>query len=266
MRPFTIWNPTRILFGPDHAAGFAAEVAKLGRRALVVTGGGSVKRLGYLDTVTSALTNAGLAVEQFAGNEPNPNAPTVNKAAEQGRQFKADVTVPVGGGSVMDARRRSPPSSRPASRLLWASTLSLNGYRLAGRTPAEFVLHSMEHALSGFKSDLAHGRGLAALYPSYCRWLLADGRATHRMAKLGAAVFGPGVATADAFIDRFEGWLRQNRLLQSLEQLGFDPQQYPAVADYCVKVYGTDGRLNALGPLTEADIVGIFDGTRRQAT
>ena len=57
---------------------------------------------------------------------------------------------------------------------------------------------------------------------------------------------------------------REAGLFQSLESLGFDPKKYPAIADYCVKVYGTNGQLNALGALTKTDIVRIFEGTARQ--
>ena len=393
MNSFTIWNPTRIFFGPEHAAAFAAATAALGKKALVVIGGGSVKRLGYLGTVTDSLKAAGVAVELFEGIEPNPTAPTVNKAAEVGRKFGAEVVVPVGGGSAMDASKAIaaliktgetdvwpfvvgqtktgrltaalpvaavPTTAATASevtefavishyerneksvlahdflkpraawlnpaftldvpktttadggadilshvfenyllggndspladgysetvmrtvidalprvlaepkdlalrgRLLWASTLALNGYQLAGRKPSQFVLHSMEHALSGFMPTLAHGRGLATLYPSYFRWLIENGRAEERFVKLGHNVFG--VNGADQFLRRFEGWLREAGLFQSLEALGFDPKQYPAVADYCVKVYGTGGELNALGPMTPADIVAVFEGTKRQ--
>jgi alcohol dehydrogenase YqhD (iron-dependent ADH family) len=173
--------------------------------------------------------------------------------------------------TVIDALPRvltEPTDVALRGRLLWASTLALNGYQQAGRQASEYVLHSMEHALSGFKSDLAHGRGLATLYPSYFRWLIETGRAKDRLAKLARNIFGvsgPDVDTsANLFVTRFEGWLRETGLYQSLESLGFDPKRYPAVAAYCVKVYGTDGQLNALGALTPADIVRIFEGTARQ--
>ena len=153
--------------------------------------------------------------------------------------------------------------------LHWASTLALNGYQLAGRNPAEFVLHSMEHALSGFKSDLAHGRGLATLYPSYFRWLYDTNRGRDRLAKLARNIFavgGPDIDTsAMLFIQRFEGWLKEAGLFQSLESIDFDPKQYETIANYCVKVYGNGGQLNALGALPVSDIVKIFEGTKRQA-
>ena len=152
--------------------------------------------------------------------------------------------------------------------LLWASTLALNDYQLAGRTPAQFVLHSMEHALSGFYPDLAHGRGLATLYPAYFRWLLAHGRARSRLAQLGERIFKLDPKQGDAaegFIARFETWLAQNDLLQSLNDLGIAEKDFEPVAAYAVKTYGDGNQLEALGTLPAAEIVAIYRATAKQA-
>ena len=148
--------------------------------------------------------------------------------------------------------------------LLWASNLALNGYETAGRI-GQFPLHAMEHALSGWLPDLAHGRGLATLFPAWLRWLLRHGRAHDRMARLGRALFGitepDTTAAASAFIAAFIDWLRRHHLLQSLTSLGFDSADLPAIADYAVRVYGADGVIEAAGPLRAADIVAIFEDT-----
>lgn len=399
MQGFELWTPTRISFGDSHAENFAKSVAELGTKALVVIGGGSVKKLGYLQLVIDALHAQKVETHVYEGIESNPNADTVNDAAAVGKAFGATVVVPVGGGSTMDAAKaiagliftgepdiwpfvagqpragtlsgslpiaavpttaatasevtpfaviskydaneksvlnheffkpkaawinpaftvgvsatttadggadilshvfenyllggndspladgysetvmrtvidtlpetlKTPGSVPHRARLLWASTLALNSYQTAGRNPTEFVLHSMEHALSGSMSKLAHGRGLATLYPSYFRWLHAQNRGRDRLAKLGKNLFGlhtpDDSLSAMAFIERFEMWLKSVGLYQSLTSLGFSESQYRGIADYCVKVYGTDGVLSALGPITVDEIVAIFTGTARQ--
>lgn len=153
--------------------------------------------------------------------------------------------------------------------LMWASTLALNDYQVAGRQPSQFVLHSMEHALSAFQPDLAHGRGLATLYPAYFRWLLENGRAEARFAQLGRRIFGldgEGSALAAAFIERFEQWLGANGLLQTLEEVGIHESDYAAISDYAVRVYGDGRQLQALGSLSAASIVEIFQATAKQTT
>jgi alcohol dehydrogenase YqhD (iron-dependent ADH family) len=150
----------------------------------------------------------------------------------------------------------------------WAATLAFNDYQCAGRRSAHFILHYLEHALSGRRATLTHGRGLAAIYPAYFRWLLRQGRSVERLAQLGARLFGITGdlrAQAEGFVRHFEQWLSANGLSQSLYELGFTEDDFPAVADYAVRVYGDGRQLDALGVMTPADIVGIFKDTRRGA-
>lgn len=153
------------------------------------------------------------------------------------------------------------------ARLMWASTLALNGFQSAGRMPSGFCMHSMEHALSGFKPSLAHGRGLATLYPAYLRFLHANNRNRNRIARLGRKVFGVTDDNDDtaslACIDRMISWLKANRLHQSLHDLGFDPAQFGEIADYAVRTYGDGKQLDACGPLTAQQIAAIFEDTAR---
>ena len=398
MNSFTLYTPTRIFFGADQLAAFAQATARLGKHAFLVTGGGTIQRLGILDQVSGALTQAGLKLTHFSGIEPNPEAATINRATAALRAVKADFVIALGGGSVIDAskaiaalahsgendvwpfvlgeprafqlkgalpiaaitttaatasevtpyavisnraargksmlaaeflkpltawlnpaftvglsprttqdgaadilshvlenyllggndsaiadrysegimstvietlpRLLAAPSDLAArGNLQWTATLALNDYQAAGRKPAQFVLHLIEHALSAFKPELAHGRGLAALYPAYFRWLLSERRAVDRLAQLGERLFGltgSETARAEGFIGRFEQWLQDNHLYQSLEQLGFDEAEYPAIAEYAVRTGGDGKQLEAGGPMPIEKIVALFRATTRQ--
>jgi hypothetical protein len=123
----------------------------------------------------------------------------------------------------------------------------------------------MEHALSGWYPDLAHGRGLATLYPAYFRWLLARNRGRERFAQLGDRLFGiTGADAAERFIATFEEWLDANGLRQSLGDLGIAEADYAAIAAYAVKTYGDGNQLDALGALPANEIVAIFKATEPQ--
>lgn len=76
-----------------------------GKRAIVVVGGGSMKRFGFLDKVTAYLKEAGMEVELFEGVEPDPSVETVMKGAEAMRKFQPDWIVSIGGGSPIDAAK-----------------------------------------------------------------------------------------------------------------------------------------------------------------
>ena len=76
-----------------------------GKRALVVTGGGSMRRFGFLDQAIGYLKSAGMEVELFENVEPDPSVETVMRGAEAMRAFEPDWIVSIGGGSAIDAAK-----------------------------------------------------------------------------------------------------------------------------------------------------------------
>jgi len=105
MNSFEFSNPVRIVFGPGSASKAGALAAPYGRKALVVTTRGSVKRLGILDKVIKALDEAGVQSTVLSGVDPNPRLKTVYEGAKICREFGADMLVAVGGGSVIDCAK-----------------------------------------------------------------------------------------------------------------------------------------------------------------
>jgi alcohol dehydrogenase YqhD (iron-dependent ADH family) len=102
---FEFHNPTRLVFGAGNLSRLGEVVKEKGQRALLVTGGGSVKRNGTFDRAVASLTEAGVAVVECSGIEPNPRITSVIRGAQITRDEKCDVIVALGGGSVMDASK-----------------------------------------------------------------------------------------------------------------------------------------------------------------
>lgn len=100
MERFTL--PRDLYFGTG-----SLEVLKTikGHKAIVVVGGGSMKRFGFLDKVVDYLKMAGLEVQLFEGVEPDPSVETVMKGAKAMREFQPDWIVSIGGGSPIDAAK-----------------------------------------------------------------------------------------------------------------------------------------------------------------
>ena len=89
-----------------HGKGALEELKNLkGKKAMVVVGGGSMKRFGFLDRVEEYLKDAGIEVQLFEGVEPDPSVDTVMKGAEAMRNFGPDWIVAIGGGSPIDAAK-----------------------------------------------------------------------------------------------------------------------------------------------------------------
>lgn len=89
-----------------HGKGCLEELKNLkGKKAILVVGGGSMKRQGFLDKAVNYLKEAGMEVQLFEGVEPDPSVETVMKGAEAMRAFEPDWIVAMGGGSPIDAAK-----------------------------------------------------------------------------------------------------------------------------------------------------------------
>lgn len=89
-----------------HGKGSLEELKNLkGKKAIVVVGGGSMKRFGFLDRAVNYLKEAGMEVSLFENVEPDPSVDTVMKGAAAMREFQPDWIVSMGGGSPIDAAK-----------------------------------------------------------------------------------------------------------------------------------------------------------------
>lgn len=89
-----------------HGPGSLSEIAKLkGKKAFVVTGGGSMKRFGFLGKTLEFLREAGMETHVFEGVEPDPSVETVRRGSEEMKIFCPDWIVAIGGGSPIDAAK-----------------------------------------------------------------------------------------------------------------------------------------------------------------
>ncbi len=102
---FEFYNPTRLIFGAGSLTQLGKAARPYGKKALLVTGRGSVKKTGAVDKAMSILEEVGISVVGFPGVEPNPRLSTVIRAAGLAKEEKCDIIIGVGGGSVMDASK-----------------------------------------------------------------------------------------------------------------------------------------------------------------
>lgn len=101
MARFTL--PRDIYYGP----GAIAELKVLAghKKAMILTGGSSMKRGGFLQRVADVLHGIGIETQLFDGIEPDPSIDTVFKGAAAMRAFEPDVIIAIGGGSPIDAAK-----------------------------------------------------------------------------------------------------------------------------------------------------------------
>lgn len=100
MSRFTL--PRDLYYGADSLA----ELKNLkGKKAVLVLGGGSMKKFGFVDKAIEYLKEAGIKTMLFENVEPDPSVETVMKGAEMMREFEPDWIISMGGGSPIDAAK-----------------------------------------------------------------------------------------------------------------------------------------------------------------
>lgn len=89
-----------------HGAGSLSELKNIkGTKAVIVTGGQSMKKNGTLEKAVAFLKEAGVESRIFDGVEEDPSSATCLKGAEVMKEFQPDWIVGVGGCSAIDAAK-----------------------------------------------------------------------------------------------------------------------------------------------------------------
>jgi len=96
--------PTKIIMG-NNCIQEHADVFKLGKKALIVTGHHSAKNNGSQADVETVLKKHNIDYALFDEVNSNPDIPTVYKGAEFAKKEQADFIIAIGGGSPMDAAK-----------------------------------------------------------------------------------------------------------------------------------------------------------------
>ncbi len=102
MKLSTFTVPRTIIYG-ENALDYLAQLT--GKKAALVTGGSSMKRLGFLQQAQALLVKAGFECIIIDNVEPNPSIATVRKGAQAMLAFEPDWIVAIGGGSALAAAK-----------------------------------------------------------------------------------------------------------------------------------------------------------------
>jgi len=91
----------RIAFGED-ALDYLEEVKA--RKAVIVTDQG-IRKVGFVERITSYLEKNATEVETFEAVEPDPSKETVFKCVELLKRFEPELIIGLGGGSPIDVAK-----------------------------------------------------------------------------------------------------------------------------------------------------------------
>ena len=106
MENFTAYNPVRLHFGDKCLEKLPEELEKIGKRVLILYGGGSIKKNGLYNKIIKLIeANNGIEIQEYSGVRSNPITEDVDKAADLIRKSSVDCILAVGGGSVIDSAK-----------------------------------------------------------------------------------------------------------------------------------------------------------------
>lgn len=141
--------------------------------------------------------------------------------------------------AVISAGRKAmeqPQDYEARATLMWAGMLSHNGLMGTGRS-YYLGAHKLEHELSAMNTSVAHGAGLAVIWPAYIKYLSAYDMP--RFTRYAVNIWGcemdffhPARTVAEG-IARTESFFRSIGMPTRLGELGFKESDIPALAAGC---------------------------------
>lgn len=101
-----IWDiPTKLHFGKDVCLKMKEILPSFGKKILLIRGGDSLIKNGVRNKILAEIIAAGMEYKEFSGIKPNPRINEVRAAYKLTRDYKPDVIVALGGGSVIDSAK-----------------------------------------------------------------------------------------------------------------------------------------------------------------
>jgi len=151
-----------------------------------------------------------------------------------------------------------PDNYEARATLMWASSLSHNGLTGCGKKTT-FPVHKLEHDFSGL-FDVAHGAGLAVLFPAWARYVYHHDIA--KFCRFANRVWGieedkeHPEETALKGIDALTQYFKAIGMPTTMKELGINPSDYEKIADMTTK--GGTIQIQSYIPLTREDILNIY--------
>lgn len=151
---------------------------------------------------------------------------------------------------VTDILQKNEKDYAARASLAWAATLALNGISGIALKNGDWASHMIEHAISALHPHIAHGEGLAVIFPAWLKYTSSANPAQYKRyaEKLWNA------ADIDEGIAKLKAKYRQWGAPVSLKELGLTAEDIPALADNAAMA----GKLGQVKILDREDFIAIY--------
>lgn len=151
-----------------------------------------------------------------------------------------------------------PNNYEARANIMWASSLSHNNLTGCGRINA-LPVHQLEHALSGQYDHIAHGAGLAVLFPAWAKYVYKYN--IGRFARFARNVWGVTVCddkkAAEAGIVAMSDFFKFIGMPTSLAEFDVNTNDFERLAELCT--FYKSRTINSIIELGFDDIKSIFE-------
>ena len=159
---------------------------------------------------------------------------------------------------------QNPGNYDARAEIMWAGSIAHNDLTGCGNDGGDFMTHKLEHELGGM-FDVTHGAGLAAVWPSWARYVC--GECLHRFVRyarnvMGVSLNGTDEEVAEAGICAMEEFYRSIGMPTNMKELGIQPTdaQIEDMAKGCMDAAGT--RTGSAKKLNREDVIRIYQNAR----
>ncbi len=153
-----------------------------------------------------------------------------------------------------------PSNYEARAEIMWAGSIAHNDLTGCGNDGGDFMTHKLEHEMGGM-FDVTHGAGLAAVWPSWARFVYQC--ALPRFVRFARNVMGIVMDGADeeialAGIAAMEAFYNSIGMPVNFSELGIHPteEQIEEMAERCMAA--CDGHTGSAKKLSVQDMASIY--------
>lgn len=149
---------------------------------------------------------------------------------------------------------KEPENYEARANFCLATTLALNGLTGMGTNGGDWSSHELEHAVSALKPDVAHGAGLAIVFPAWMTYV--KDKISEKLIKFGNNILGlDGEITPERTIEALKNWYSSIGAPVKLCEIGFTKEDI----DELTKTANKHAPFGTVKELREEDIRKIYE-------
>ncbi|WP_087064410.1 iron-containing alcohol dehydrogenase [Intestinibacillus massiliensis] len=159
---------------------------------------------------------------------------------------------------------RDPGNYDARAEIMWAGSLAHNDLTGCGNDGGDFMSHKLEHELGGM-FDVTHGAGLAAIWPSWARYVYQECMPRFVRFAIQVMQVTPGATDAETAlqgISAMEDFYHSIGMPINLKELGIQPtdEQIAELAEGCIAACGS--KTGSAKALSLSDMIAIYQNAR----